>query len=40
MGHPQLQGLAPGKDQVDRTTLGPPTNAGGGQVRVNLVQTG
>jgi hypothetical protein len=25
MGHPQLQGLAPGKDQVDRTTLGPRT---------------
>jgi hypothetical protein len=40
MGRPQLQGLAPGKDQVDRTTLGPPTNADDGQVRVNLVQTG
>jgi hypothetical protein len=40
MGRPQLQGLAPGKDQVDKTTLGPPTNAGGGGVRVNLVQTG
>jgi hypothetical protein len=40
MGHPQLQGLAPGKDQVNKTTLGPPTNAGGGGVRVNLVQTG
>jgi hypothetical protein len=40
MGHPHMQGLASGKDQVHRTTLGPPTNAGGGGVRVNLVQTG
>jgi hypothetical protein len=41
-GTPSCRDLpqAPGKDQVDRTTLGPPTNAGGGGVRVNLVQTG
>jgi hypothetical protein len=38
MGHPQLQGLAPGKDPVGRTTLRPPMDAGDGQVPVNLVQ--
>ena len=38
MGRPQLQGLGPGKDPVDRTTLRPPMDAGDGQVPVNLVQ--
>jgi hypothetical protein len=39
-GTPSCRDLPQTKDQVDRTTLGPPTNASGGGVRVNLVQTG